>query len=698
MKHFSHYSNTHFFTLVTVAVLLLAGGGKADAQGWPKDYDGVMLQGFYWDSFSDSKWSKIEKQADELSQYFSLIWIPQSGKAKNATSMGYDPLYYYNQNSSFGSENELKSMIKAYQAKGVGIIADVVVNHRGNVSNWVDFPKETSPLDGKTYQMVSTDICANDDGGATKTWATQNGYSLSTKNDTGEDWGGMRDLDHSSANVQENVKAYLKYLIDYLGYTGFRYDMVKGFGGEFLGQYNAYAQPRFSVGEYWDGNANTVKSWIDKTGKQSAAFDFAFRYTVRDAVRGYRDGGSNKNKSDWSLLGTNTTGITVAEGNYKQYAVTFVENHDTQYRSANEQNDPIRKDTLAANAYLLAMPGTPSVFLPHWQAYKQEIKSMILARKAAGITNTSTFSNFASKTDYYVVNVNGSKGKLIASVGTKAEEYTHNRYVRILSGYHYSYHLSKDTEIAWVDKASGEYDGAFDVTLTAVSNDDNAQLVYTLDGTEPSANSKKVASGTKIRIDEGCRLKVALLVGGAVKGVITRDYVISKFEKYSFMVYVNTDNVGWSNVNFHIWGGDGTHAAVANWPGERITATTTVGGRTWYCKEFTMSNSNDFVNFVFSTGTGSPQTVDVENVTKETYFEISTEKDGSKYKVNDVTSQYATGISATLKDDAHTTAPVAVYTVDGRRVRMLPAGTSVEKATEGLQRGIYIINGRKYMK
>ena len=26
------------------------------AQGWPKDYNGVMLQGFYWDSFADTQW------------------------------------------------------------------------------------------------------------------------------------------------------------------------------------------------------------------------------------------------------------------------------------------------------------------------------------------------------------------------------------------------------------------------------------------------------------------------------------------------------------------------------------------------------------------------------------------------------------------------------------------------------------------
>jgi len=678
----------------TIFSILFAA--SAMAQGWPANYEGVMLQGFFWDSFSDSKWKNIERQADELSQYFSLIWVPQSGKAQNATSMGYDPLYYYNQSSSFGTEAELRSMISTLKSKGVGVIADVVINHRGNVSNWVDFPKEVNPYDKKTYQMVSTDICADDDGGATKKWATENGYSLSSNNDTGESWGGMRDLDHKSANVQENVKAYLKYLLNYLGYTGFRYDMVKGFGAQYLGQYNTDANPKFSVGEYWDGNANTVKNWIDGTGKKSAAFDFAFRYSVRDAIRGHRDGGSST-APNWTLLNSNT-GINIDNGSYKQYAVTFIENHDTQYRSATEQQDPIRKDTLAANAYLLAMPGTPCVFLPHWKAYKQEIKAMIDARKAAGITNTSSYASPTALNAYYANVVTGTKGKLLFVVGTNTDRYNvdKNNYVPILSGYHYRYYLSKNIETAWADKASGEYEEAFDVTLTAVSNNADAKLVYTLDGSEPKVTSNTVASGTKINVKDDCTLKVGLLVNGVVKSIITRKYTFNKFEKYEITVYVNTDKVDWTSVNFWTWGGDGSHApANAQWPGDRITATKTIDGKKWFYQNYTINNSQDFVNFVFNTNTGKPQTVDIENITKDAYFEISTELDGDKYKVNDVTAQHTTDIDNIITDKAAGSNTVNVYTIDGRQLRTFPAGTTIGQATEGLQKGIYILNGRK---
>ena len=149
------------FTTALAAILPL----MVLAQGWPAQYDGVMLQGFYWDSYSDTRWTKLEAQADELAEFFKLVWIPQSASC-GGTSMGYDDLYWFtNYNSSFGTEAQLRSLIATFKSKGIGTIADVVVNHRKNLSNWVDFPAET--YRGVTYQLKSTDICRNDDGGAT---------------------------------------------------------------------------------------------------------------------------------------------------------------------------------------------------------------------------------------------------------------------------------------------------------------------------------------------------------------------------------------------------------------------------------------------------------------------------------------------------------------------------------------------------
>ena len=446
--------STLILSLVTVVTM---------AQGWPKDYNGVMLQGFYWNSFADTQWTRLEKQADDLSKVFDLVWIPQSANC-GSMSMGYDDLYWFeNYNSSFGTEAELRSLINALKERGVGTIADVVINHRKNMSNWVDFPKET--YNGVTYEMVSTDIAKNDDGGDTKKWATDNGYSLSDNNDTGEGWGGMRDLDHYSENVQTIVKAYLKFLLEDLGYMGFRYDMVKGYASKFTKLYNEDAKPQFSVGEYWD-SSRAIKNWIDNSGKSSAAFDFQFKYVVRNAT----------DKGDWTYLGKNNenkeenwplVSSQFHDGSYRQYAITFVENHDTEVRPDGSSNGPLKKDTLAANAYLLAMPGTPCIFMKHWKAYKQEIANMVTVRKAVGITNTSTPQEIVSQKDYYAVETTGTKGKLLAVVGTKAAGYTPDGdWKKAISGYHYVYYVSgidpatiKYPEINTEEEEDGKYAG-----------------------------------------------------------------------------------------------------------------------------------------------------------------------------------------------------------------------------------------------
>lgn len=604
-----------------------------NSQGWASDYSGVMLQGFSWDSYNESQWKVLEKQADELKGYIDLVWLPQSGKCMETTQvMGYMPYYYFNQNSSFGSEAELRSLITKFKAAGIGAIADVVINHR-NTEGWYTFPAET--YKGVTYQMLSTDICKNDDGGTTATQAATDGVSLSQNNDEGTDFGGCRDIDHKSENVQKVIKAYLKYLKDDLGYTGFRYDMVKGFDGSHVADYNDATGVEYSVGEYWDGN-DKIESWINRTNKKSAAFDFQFRYNVRDAVNGAANG-KVATSSDWSKLNSNDN--LMHDANYRRYAVTFVENHDTQYRSETEQNDPLRKDTIAANAYMLAMPGTPCIFQPHWNAYKSEIKEMIAARKYAGITNMSNYANKKCQNTLYVNEVTGTKHKLLVAVGNDAAGYAgETGYTKILSGYHYAYFLSNDAETSWTDVPSGSYEEGFKTTLTAVSQTEGAKLVYTLDGSTPTAKSTTVESGKEISINGTCTLKVGLLVNGEVRNIATHQYTIEKFKAYKFMIYVNDDAVKWSPLYCYTW----KKAASVEWPGEKMTETKTIGGKTWYYKEVSIDNATEVVNVIFNKGTGTdkPQTVDITGLTSTAYFEIEASKEGKNYKVKDVTAEY----------------------------------------------------------
>lgn len=633
------------------------------AQGWPANYGGVMLQGFYWNSYDDTKWTNLKSQVNDFADNFSLVWLPQSGKClETSQTMGYMPYYYFNQNSSFGTEAELRDLIKTFKSNGIGMVADVVINHH-NTSGWFSFPAEV--YKGVTYQLKSTDIVANDDKGKTAKEATKQGVSLSKNNDEGEDWSGCRDLDHKSLNVQTIIKAYLKYLKDDLGYTGFRYDMVKGFSGSHVADYNKSVGIEYSVGEYWDSNAR-IQSWINATLKNSAAFDFQFRYNVRDAI----------NSNNWAAL--KSTNNLMNDKNWRQYAVTFVENHDMEYRSSSEQQDPIRRDTLAANAYLLAMPGTPCVFFTHWLEYKDEIGAMISARKAAGITNMSDYEVKVSTSAYYAVNVNktlyAAVGRLDKMVNPGAD------WQKVLSGYHYAYFLNKSLETAFVDKASGIRDNSFKVKLIAVSKDASAKLVYTTDGTAPTAKSKQVASGDEITISSDCVLKVGLLVGGSVKGIITRNYTIQHVEEgpdafetpapgYTYNAYFVAPATWKNEVKCWAWTKTANYTG-GTWPGVKCYKIGKNGKQYIYQWCYYGTLTTPPASIIFSNN-GSAQTDDFTFV------------NGAYYDIKGKT----TGISTpqTIKPAVSSN----IYSLDGRIVRRNAS------SLDGLSKGIYVYQGKK---
>lgn len=383
------------------AAFAAAAASSAWAAGWPADYQGVMLQGFSWDSYSDTKWTNLEQKADEYSRYFKLIWVPNS--AKSTGGMGYIPVYWFtNHNSAFGSEQELRSMIAAYRQKGVGIIADVVVNHRGGATNWTDFPAET--WDGKTWQLGPDAICSTDE---VRNAAGQEKPTGAP--DTGDDFDGARDLDHTNPVVQENVKNYCRCLLQDFGYAGFRYDMVKGYAPQYTKIYNEYSAPEYSVGEYWDGSYDACAAWIDGTGRQSAAFDFPLKYQLNKAWSS-----GNLGELVWKANGVTNQPAGLVHFGYTRYAVTFVDNHDT-YRDGSR----FTGDIPAANAFILCSPGTPCVFLPHYKDYKGHIQRLINVRNSVGLHNLSPVNVLSTGKDIYMAEVTGANGKLVVRIGSR---------------------------------------------------------------------------------------------------------------------------------------------------------------------------------------------------------------------------------------------------------------------------------------
>lgn len=633
------------FIQVAVALfaLLLFVSPKLKAEGeyaWPANYDGVMLQGFSWDAYDETQWSLFSEQASEMSNYFDLIWVPNSGKCSSNPSMGYNPVYWFtNHNSSFGTEEELREMIRTFNAFGTGIIEDVVVNHRNGATNWTDFPAEE--YKGETYQLGPDAICRNDEVASAQGQATPTGAY-----DTGDNFDGARDLDHTNPEVQRHIKAYLDFLKNDLGYAGWRYDMVKGFGGEYVKIYNESAKALYSVGEYWD-NYDKTTAWIEKTGRQSAAFDFEFKWALGEAFS-KRD----FTKLIWKFGNENQPAGLVHNPTYKRYAVTFIDNHDT-YREASK----FKGDVLAANAYLLTHPGTPCVFMKHWLENKDAIKTLIAIRKAVGVHNQSKVEVLNSTRSQYVAKVTGLHGELIVKLGMGSYTpagYTNSDKVASAS----AYTIWTKTPVNSLDvkrpevsfsPEGGFYQGGVKVTMTLANGTGAESIAYTVDGSFPSAtNGTVVKSGATVDIVKKTTLRaVAIADGKIVSGTKTAVY---KTEYLPVTIYLQKPS--WSTVNFYAWSDEFEAAQLlGNWPGKNMASSTVEqDGYTWY--KYTTPQNCDVVNIIFNNGTD--QTVDITGVEGTKYYVLNG-TEGKSITVTDVTSKFG-GVSDAVAD-----VKVAVY-------------------------------------
>ena len=168
----------------------------------------------------------------------------------------------------------------------------------------------------------------------------------------------MPDLCHRNPHVYTQVIEYARWLLEEIGFDGFRYDCVKGYGGwmvraiqELRALRNGKPIRPFGVGECWDSDRR-IDDWLDETNawsdNRAGAFDFPLRERLKDLCDAY--GYSLRNLAD---------GGTLMKDRPTE-AVTFVENHDVV------RNNPIINDKMLAYAFILTHEGYPCVF---WQDY-----------------------------------------------------------------------------------------------------------------------------------------------------------------------------------------------------------------------------------------------------------------------------------------------------------------------------------------
>jgi alpha-amylase len=412
----------------------------------PFDDGRVMLQGFYWEShrhghperfpaLGTKPWYvMVGENADVIRQgRFDLIWLPPPCYAGQG-SAGYNPKRYFRLDNSYGSFAQHRAMLEALLNAGVEPVADVVINHRDGDTWWADFKEpdwgpwaicaEDEAFSRKDSRVA--DIPLSERGGPEEKPIP---YGVPGTRDYAYD--SFRDIDHGNPRVRRDVLRYL-LLLKSAGYRGWRYDMVHGFHARWVALYNKRTQPTFSVGEYaWDRHAES-RGWLEATATtpgdlrtSSAVFDFATLFALKN----------NKGKfSEWDGFGKGLglVGDTSDGRPWKQRAVTFLENHDTGYRTKEDgtPEDGHASDSFQngceveqAYAYLLTHPGVPCVYWKHYLDWgddlRSKIRALINARKSAGVTSGSDVvpQENALKKGIYGAKITGTKGTLHVRIG-----------------------------------------------------------------------------------------------------------------------------------------------------------------------------------------------------------------------------------------------------------------------------------------
>jgi alpha-amylase len=336
---------------------------------------GVMMQGFYWDchrieSKVEKWWLNVAKELEGLANVgFTGIWLPPAQKSDARLGMGYDPYDYFDIGefdqrggvpTGFGTRQQLIELIHTAHGNGLQVYADVVFNHCSGGG------LEKNPDTGEQYYTSFMPAS----GRFPRNYACFNPSRFESW-DAHEKFGGFPDLCHRHPEVYRWLLENACFLIEEVGFDGFRFDMVKGYGAWLItalleyryrpkdGRRNTrdeygweYWRP-FAFGESWSSDRE-IHEWIDAANSWSdnpvSAFDFPLRYRLKELC----------DNSEYSLLNLERPGVISDERPFQ--AVTFVDNHDFRGGDA----PPIINDKMLGYAYILTHPGYPCIF---WEDY-----------------------------------------------------------------------------------------------------------------------------------------------------------------------------------------------------------------------------------------------------------------------------------------------------------------------------------------
>lgn len=360
--------------------------------------NGIMMQYFEWNLPNDGQfWNKLKEDAPHLEEMgVTAVWIPPACKGKEQNDVGYGTydlfdLGEFDQKNTvrtkYGTRQELQEAIKALHEHHVGVYLDAVMNHKAGQTirknswprKWTSrtatrklrMPTRLKAGPASTFPAAETNIPTSNGTGTTSpertmTHARKNlhfkimgdgkSWSEGVDEENGNyDYLMFANLDFNHPEVVKEMERWGIWVSRELDLDGMRLDAIKHINDEFIRKFLAAVRKErgadfYAVGEYWKQDLESLDDYLKEERYKVDLFDVPLHYNMYQASKQGRDYDLSK-----ILDGTLVQ-------NHPTLAVTFVDNHDSQWGSSLES---AVEDWFKPSAYaliLLMKEGYPCIF------------------------------------------------------------------------------------------------------------------------------------------------------------------------------------------------------------------------------------------------------------------------------------------------------------------------------------------------
>ena len=356
----------------------------------------TMMQYFEWYLPNDGLWWKrcAAKAGNLRDLGITQVWLPPAYKGASQADVGYGvydmyDLGEFNQKGTvrtkYGMKEEYLDAIRAFHKADIKVFADIVLNHRMGGDATEDVFAVSDSRENRNVQI--------DGAQRVKVWSKfdfpgrdgqYSAFKWNHTHFTGTDWDeysrrsdriyrftGKRwspnvdpengnfdylmgmNVDMNNPVVVREIQKWLEWYLQETHVDGLRLDAVKHISFPFYGKLLPFIREATgmtlpAVGEYWSGDLDRLIHYLDMVHNDMSLFDVALHYNFFDASQGRR---CIRSIFDGSLLQARP-----------KNAVTFVDNHDTQYGQSLQSFVEDWFKPLAYALILLRQDGIPCVF------------------------------------------------------------------------------------------------------------------------------------------------------------------------------------------------------------------------------------------------------------------------------------------------------------------------------------------------